>query len=89
MHDTELYDSRYVILSLSSLSSLLSLYTRSTSNIIYLYIRIYDCCSSHTQVFRIFFVSQIVNSIFLNKLTTLVAVFYFKNIYSSINYGLS
>ncbi len=54
--------------------------------LVILYIYIYDWCSCNTKVFRIFFVSQIVNSIFLNKLSTLVGVFYFKNIYSSINY---
>ncbi len=54
--------------------------------LVILYIYIYDWCSCNTQVFRIFFVSQIVNSIFLYKLSTLVALFYFENIYSSINY---
>ncbi len=38
MDDTELYDSRHVILSLSSLSTLLYLSACSTSNIKYLYI---------------------------------------------------
>jgi hypothetical protein len=78
MHDPELYDSHHVILSLSCLSSLLSLSTRSTSNIIY------DWCSCNTQVFRIFFVSRIINSIFLNNSSTFFALFYFENIYSSI-----
>jgi hypothetical protein len=54
--------------------------------ILNIYIYVYDWCSYNTQVFRIFFFSRIINSILLNNLPTFLVLFYFENIYSSINY---